>query len=99
MPAPQRPSATPLLVSGILGIVLGCAVSLVGVVIGFLPMALFLVGGGGNTDAFEDFARPFRTTGTVVGLIGIGILLLAIVLTVVAARRRRRSSRPGHPYR
>ena len=82
----KKPSVVPgilLMIAGVLGLGVGLC-SLV------IPMFLFLLGGGGNVDAFDDFASGFYTTGFVVAVASVLVLIAGIVLTTVVARKRRR---------
>lgn len=85
-PAPVRgPSPAP----GIVCIVLGALGLILAALAGLIPGFLFLLGGGGNVDAFGDFASGFFTTAVVLLILGLAVLALGIVLTVRAVRRRR----------
>lgn len=84
------PEKKPSVVAGILLIIAGVLGLGVGLCILVIPMALFLIGGGGNVDAFDDFASGFFTTGFIVAVISVLVLIAGIVLTTVVARRRRR---------
>ncbi|SDR93233.1 hypothetical protein SAMN04489752_0616 [Brevibacterium siliguriense] len=89
-PTTGRPAKKPSVVPGILLIIAGALGLGVGLCILVIPLFLFLVGGGGNVDAFDDFAAGFYTTGLVVAVISVLVLIAGIVLTTVVARRRRR---------
>ena len=78
------------MVPGILLIIAGVLGLGVGLCILVIPMLLFLIGGGGNVDAFDDFASGFYSTGFVVAVISVLVLIGGIVLTTVVARKRRR---------
>lgn len=81
----KKPSVVPgilLIVAGALGLGLGLCIHVV-------PMFLFLLGGGGNVDAFDDVASGFAITGLVVGVVSVLVLIAGIVLTTVVARKRR----------
>ncbi|MCI4011566.1 hypothetical protein [Brevibacterium sp. ZH18] len=82
----KRPSVVPgilLMVAGVLGLLLA-----VGIIM--IPGALFLLAGGGNVDAFDDFARGFVVTASIVGIVSLAMLITGIVLTVKVGRKRRR---------
>ena len=85
-----RPAKKPSVVPGILLIIAGVLGLGVGLCILVIPMLLFLIGGGGNVDAFDDFASGFYSTGFVVAVISVLVLIGGIVLTTVVARKRRR---------
>ena len=85
-----RPAKKPSVVPGILLIIAGVLGLGVGVCILVIPMFLFLLGGGGNVDAFDDFASGFFITGFVVAVVSVLVLIAGIVLTTVVARKRRR---------
>lgn len=55
-----------------------------------IPGVLFLLGGGGNVDAFDDFAFGFILTSYNLGFASLAKLVLGIVRTVVTAKKRRR---------
>ncbi len=84
------PAKKPSVVPGILLIIAGVLGLGVGVCILVIPMFLFLLGGGGNVDAFDDFASGFFITGFVVAGVSVLVLIAGIVLTTVVARKRRR---------
>ena len=82
----KKPSVVPgilLIIAGVLGLGVGLCILVI-------PMFLFLLGGGGNVDAFDDFASGFYTTGFAVAVISVLVLIAGIVLTTVVARKRRR---------
>ena len=57
-PPPRLPSVVPgilLMVAGVLGMLLALGIIMI-------PGVLFLLGGGGNVDAFNDFASGFILT-------------------------------------
>ncbi|MFE1082078.1 MULTISPECIES: hypothetical protein [Brevibacterium] len=84
------PAKKPSVVPGILLIIAGVLGLGVGLCILVIPMFLFLLGGGGNVDAFDDFASGFFITGFVVAVVSVLVLIAGIVLTTVVARKRRR---------
>ena len=84
-----RPAKKPSVVPGILLIIAGVLGLGVGLCIFVIPMFLFLLGGGGNVDAFDDVASGFFITGFVVAVISVLVLIAGIVLTTVVAKRRR----------
>lgn len=84
------PAKKPSVVPGILLIIAGVLGLGVGLCILVIPMFLFLLGGGGNVDAFDDFASGFYTIGFVVAVVSVLVLIAGIVLTTVVARKRRR---------
>jgi len=84
------PAKKPSVVPGILLIIAGVLGLGVGLCILVIPMFLFLLGGGGNVDAFDDFASGFYVTGFVVAGISVLVLIAGIVLTTVVARKRRK---------
>lgn len=71
-------------IGGILG---GGLVVALGIGMMILPYLLFLVGGGGDTAAFGEFARSFLIPGLVVVVAGIALLVTGVV----------RSTRGGVP--
>ncbi|MGO1291188.1 MAG: hypothetical protein ACTMH0_07815 [Brevibacterium linens] len=82
----KKPSVVPgilLIIAGVLGLGVGLCILVI-------PMFLFLLGGGGNVDAFDDVASGFYTTGFAVAVISVLVLIAGIVLTTVVARKRRR---------
>jgi hypothetical protein len=89
-PPTGRPAKKPSVVPGILLIIAGVLGLGVGLCILVIPMLLFLIGGGGNVDAFDDFASGFYSTGFVVAVISVLVLIGGIVLTTAVARKRRR---------
>ena len=89
-PPTGRPAKKPSVVPGILLIIAGVLGLGVGLCIFVIPMFLFLLGGGGNVDAFDDVASGFFITGFVVAVISVLVLIAGIVLTTVVARKRRR---------
>ena len=89
-PPGGAPAKKPSVVPGILLIIAGVLGLGVGVCILVIPMFLFLLGGGGNVDAFDDFASGFFITGFVVAGVSVLVLIAGIVLTTVVARKRRR---------
>ncbi|WP_135447312.1 hypothetical protein [Brevibacterium aurantiacum] len=85
-PPPRVPSVVPwilLMVAGVLGMLLALGIIMI-------PGVLFLLGGGGNVDAFDDFASGFILTSHILGFASLAALILGIVLTVITARKRRR---------
>ena len=83
MPRKRRHFIAPgvtLLVLGLLGIAAA-------VLIFIMPFGLFLLGGGGNTEAFDDIAANFRLVASLVA--GVSVLMAGggIALIVVAGRR------------
>ena len=92
----QLPSPPP----GIVCIILGSVGLALATFVALIPGALFLLGGGGNVDAFNDFASGFITTSVILFLLSIPVVVLGIVLTVRVTKRRRalRAARPPmHP--
>lgn len=86
---PRLPSVVPgilLIVAGVLGMLLALGIIMI-------PGVLFLLGGGGNVDAFDDFASGFILTSYILGFASLAALILGIVLTVVTAKKRRRLRR------
>lgn len=84
-PAPR----TAALVWGIILLVVGAILGAGGVLVFITPIFLFLAGGGGNVDAFADFARPIYLTGAVLAFVGVAALIVGIVLLVRRAKTRR----------
>lgn len=82
---PRLPSVVP----GILLIVVGALGMLLARGIIMIPGVLFLLGGGGNVDAFGDFASGFVLTSLILGFASLAALVLGIVLTAVTAKKRR----------
>ena len=78
----------PSLVPGILLIFAGALGLALALIILITPMFLFLLGGGGNVDAFDDFAAGFTRVSFIVAAAALAILVLGIVLTVTAAKKR-----------
>lgn len=88
--APQHPMPRlPSVVPGILLIVAGALGLLLAIGIIMIPGVLFLFGGGGNVDAFNDFASGFVITAVIVGVVSLAALVTGIVLTVRTAKKRR----------
>lgn len=82
---PRLPSVVPgilLIVAGALGMLLALGIIMI-------PGVLFLLGGGGNVDAFGDFASGFVLTSLILGFASLAALVLGIVLTAVTAKKRR----------
>lgn len=78
---PRLPSLVPgilLMVAGGLGMLLALGIILI-------PGVLFLFGGGGNVDAFDDFASGFTLTSHILGFASLAALVVGIVLMVVTA--------------
>ena len=90
VPPQGVPAKKPSVVWGILLIIAGVLGLGVGLCILVIPMFLFLLGGGGNVDAFDDVASGFFITGFVVAVVSVLVLIAGIVLTTVVARKRRR---------
>ncbi|WP_029088982.1 hypothetical protein [Brevibacterium album] len=84
---PQKP---PSLVFGVVCLVAGALILAAGLLVLVTPMLLFLMGGGGNVEAFEEFARPVYTTGALISLPGLAVLAAGVVLVVIRRRARRR---------
>lgn len=83
---PRLPSVVPgilLMVAGALGVLLAIGIIMI-------PGVLFLLGGGGNVDAFDDFASGFVITALIVAAVSLAALVTGIVLTVRTAKKRRR---------
>lgn len=70
-------------------IVLGGFIVLAGAGILALPYLLFLVGGGGDTERFDDFARSFAVTAAVVVIVGLAVAALGIIRAVKTGQRLR----------
>lgn len=79
-----------MLVLGIIAAVVGFGIASIGGLVAVAPMALFVLGGGGNTDAFAEFAQGPLIAGGVIVLFGVLLAIAGVVLIVVGARRRRR---------
>lgn len=98
-PVPPQPGAHPwgapgaprkkrhLIAPGVTLLVLGLLGIAAAVLIFIMPFGLFLLGGGGNTEAFDDFAANFRLVASLVA--GVSVLMAGggIALIVVAGRR------------
>lgn len=69
--------------AGVLGMLLALGIIMI-------PGVLFLLGGGGNVDAFDDFASGFILTSHILGFASLAALVLGIVLTAVTAKKHRR---------
>ena len=70
-PHPRLPSVVPwilLIVAGALGMLLAIGIIMI-------PGVLFLLGGGGNVDAFNDFASGFILTSHIVGFASLAALI------------------------
>lgn len=78
-----------MLVIGIIAAVAGLGIAGIGALIALSPMLLFVLGGGGNTEAFGEFAQGPLVVGGVIGLVGLLLAIAGTVLIVVGARRRR----------
>lgn len=78
----------PFIATGVVLLVLGLLGIAAAVLIFIMPFGLFLLGGGGNTEAFDDFAAGFRALAALVA--GASVLLAGagITLTIVGIRRR-----------
>lgn len=74
-PPPGSPPSGWTTGGGILALVLGVIICCCGGCIAASPYGLFLVGGGGNTDAFEEFAR---------GPLGVGLIVAALAVVPIA---------------
>ena len=75
---------------GIASLVGGVLVGGIGLALLIFPMLLFVIGGGGNVEAFdEEFAGVF-TAGWIGTGFGLALVVLGIVLLVVRARKRKR---------
>jgi len=61
------------------GLILGGVLLVLAVLILIAPMALFILGGGGDTDRFAAFARGFFTTSAVVGALGLISLVFGLI--------------------
>lgn len=86
--APGAPrSKRHLIAPGVTLLVLGLLGIAAAVLIFIMPFGLFLLGGGGNTEAFDDFAANFRLVASIVA--GVSVLMAGggIALIVVAGRR------------
>ncbi len=83
---PKRPSNA----LGVLSIVFGILAGFVGVVIVILPYLLFVLGGGGNAEGFDDFARAFGYTGGAVVFAGLLLFVFGIVRTITRKGARRK---------
>lgn len=89
MIAPHAPRKRgPFIATGVVLLVLGLLGIAAAVLIFIMPFGLFLLGGGGNTEAFDDFAAGFRALAILVA--GVSVLLAGggITLIVVGSRRR-----------
>ncbi|WP_143741435.1 hypothetical protein [Paramicrobacterium agarici] len=96
-PPPVRPYAPrvrqpsprmhPLRICGIVATVLGFFTAVMGGIIVVLPYGLFLLGGGGNVDAFYGFADSFKAPGLTVFAIGAVLLVLGIVGIITGKSR------------
>lgn len=92
----KRPSVVPwilLMVAGVLGLLLAIGIIMI-------PGVLFLLAGGGNVDTFDDFARGFVITASIVAILSLAMLITGIVLTVKVGRKRRRitAAAMGWPF-
>lgn len=74
---------------GIASLVGGVVVGGIGMVLLVFPLFIFLLGGGGNTEAFDDTFGGVITAGWVGALLGLALVVLGIVLLVTRARRRK----------
>ncbi|WP_218897573.1 DUF4064 domain-containing protein [Nocardiopsis aegyptia] len=83
---PKRPSNA----LGVLSIVFGILAGFAGVVIVILPYLLFVLGGGGNAEGFDDFARAFGYTGGAVVFAGLLLFVFGIVRTITRKGARRK---------
>lgn len=88
MQSPRR-RMHPLRIWGIVAVVLGVLLGLAGCVIMAIPYGLFILGGGGNVDAFRDFAASFTAPGMIALVIGFVLLVLGIVGIIVGKSRLR----------
>lgn len=68
-------------------IVLGGFMVLAGAGILALPYLLFLLGGGGDTEKFDDFARSFALTAAVVIIAGLVVAVFGVVRAVKTGRQ------------
>lgn len=84
-PHPARPRG-PRRGLAIAAIVIGPLLIGLGLLVMASPYALFLLGGGGDTEAFGAFAAGFLVPGIVIAAIGVALLVLGIV-GLVRARR------------
>lgn len=74
---------------GIALVVLGALNLLLALLIFAMPMGLFILGGGGNTDAFGELTARFALFALVALVPGILMLVSGIVMLVVRRRKRR----------
>lgn len=79
----------PLRVWGIVAVVLSVPLGLAGCFIMVIPYGLFIVGGGGNVDAFGEFAASFVAPGMTILVIGFLLLVLGIIGIIVGKSRIR----------
>lgn len=88
---PPVPPPPPPVSEGNVGVVVGGGVLMVvGLATFPLPYLLFIVGGGGDTASFDEFARSFRIPGAAIIVAGVIVLLSGVVY---AARRGVRAGR------
>lgn len=83
-PSPQSETSRTVLIVLMLG--LGALTCCGGACIAGAPFGLFLLGGGGDTDAFADFARG----PVIIGAIFMVLALLPLAVGAVLFARRRR---------
>jgi hypothetical protein len=88
-PSAQARYIGPSRAPGIVCIVLGVLGVLLAFFVLILPYMLFLLGGGGDTDAFDEFATGFRVVAFVIFIVSAAVLTIGIVLTRRANRQRR----------
>ena len=78
---------------GIALTVLGALNLLLALGIFILPYGLFLLGGGGDVDAFDEFAGRFVIVAIVVLVVALTMLAGGIAMLVARRRKRRAASR------
>lgn len=91
---PRRPPRHGALLGwGIALTVLGALNLMLALVIFVLPYGLFLLGGGGDVDAFDGFASRFGIVAIMVLVIALAMLVGGIAMIVARRRKRRADSR------
>ncbi|MFF0344748.1 hypothetical protein [Kribbella sp. NPDC004875] len=71
---------------GVAGVVAGIILLGVALVVLILPFGLFLLGGGGDSEAFSAMLRGFVIAAAVIGVLALAVLTFGIV-TLVSSRR------------
>lgn len=84
----QAPRRRPFIGLGVTLLVLGVLGIGAAVLIFILPFGLFLLGGGGNTEAFDGFAAGFQITALVVAALSVCAIGGGITLLIIGSRRR-----------